>query len=522
MKMSGEDDVMGFFKRMLDINRQNSKHIPDKNEVQPTKMFSSLQENIHHIQEAFFHTEDLQQRPVVFHDMSGVLLFIQPLCDQEKIREEILKPLSLAEVEKIEDIVTAIQTKTLMELEKAVDFMIQGYAVLFFEGIEQYYAVQVDAIYKRDTSEPDTEKVVRGSHQGFIENTSVNLQMVRRLIKNRNLVVRRYKIGKETNTEVSIAYMHNLANPELIQEIERRINDINADTIVSTDFVEEYIEDESFSPFPQMLHTERPDRVVGNLMEGRVAIFADGTPTASIVPVTFFAFYQSTDDYSSRTIPGSFIRFIRLLSFIIAIGLPAYYIAVVSFHYQVIPGDLLYPIKGSVEDIPYPPILEALFMELTVELLREAGIRLPGPISQTIGIVGGLVIGDAVVKAGLVSNTMIIVVALTAIASFVVPSHDMSTSVRVLRFPVMIAASLFGFVGVVMSLTFIVIHLCKLESFGTPYLAPMAPLRLKDWKDVIIRLPYWKFNQRPLDAQPQKLQQESYSREWHEDDERKK
>lgn len=514
---------MGFFKRMFNNNKRSSKRTPNKSENQSTKTFSSLQENIQYIQEALFHTEDLQQRSVLFHGMSGVLLFIQPLCDQEKIREEILKPLSLADGEKIEDIVTAIQTKTIMELEKAVDLMIEGYAVLFFEGIEECYAVQVDAIYKRDVSEPNNEKIVRGSHQGFIENTTVNLQLVRKIIKNRSLVVRRYQIGKETNTEVSIAYMQNLANPELIEEIDRRIKDINADTIVSTDFVEEYIEDESFSPFPQMLHTERPDRVVGNLMEGRAAIFADGTPTVSIVPVTFFAFYQSTDDYNSRTIPGSFIRLIRLLSFIIAINLPAYYIAVVSFHNQVIPADLFFPVKGSVEDIPYPPILEALFMELTIELLREAGIRLPGPVGQTIGIVGGLVIGDAVVKAGLVSNTMIIVVALTAIASFVVPSHDMSTSVRILRFPVMIFAALFGFVGISLSITFIVIHLCKLESFGTPYLAPMAPLRLKDWfKDVIIRLPYWKINERPIDAQPQKLQQESYSREWHKDDKRKK
>ncbi|MET3291726.1 UNVERIFIED_CONTAM: hypothetical protein ABID98_004296 [Brevibacillus sp. OAP136] len=211
---------------------------------------------------------------------------------------------------------------------------------------------------------------------------------------------------------------------------------------------------------------------------------------------------------------------IRLFSFFIAILLPAYYIAVLTFHFEVIPTDLFLTLKSGVEKIPFSPILEAMFMELTIELLREASIRLPGRVGQTIGIVGGLVIGDAVVKAGLVSNAMIVVVALTALASFVVPSHEMSGALRILRFPVMLSAALFGFLGIAVSLMAIFIHLCKLQSFGAPYFAPLAPFRWKDFKDALVRMPFWKLNERPLDAHPQKLQQEYRSREWERDDER--
>jgi spore germination protein KA len=212
------------------------------------------------------------------------------------------------------------------------------------------------------------------------------------------------------------------------------------------------------------------------------------------------------------------VRLIRFSAFMIAFILPAAYITVVSFQPEILPINLAYNIQGTLQTVPFPPVLEALLMELTIELIREAGIRLPSPVGQTIGIVGGLVIGDAVVKAGYVSYTMILVVALTSISSFVVPSNDMSTSIRVLRFPLMFSAALFGIIGILFGVMTILIHLCKLESFGTPYMSPIIPLRIRDLKDTIIRLPIWKLNERPQDPHPQVLNQERTSREWEQDE----
>jgi spore germination protein KA len=327
--------------------------------------------------------------------------------------------------------------------------------------------------------------------------------------------VRYYNVGKETKTKFAIIYMEDLANPDLIKEVDKRINSISTDTMLSPGFVQEFMEDDPWSPFPQSLNTERPDRVMSHLMEGRVVLLSEGDPTALIIPVTLFAFYQSPDDFHSRWFIGSFVRMIRFASFLLAVQLPALYIALVSYHPEVLPVDLVYSIKASLDKVPYPPILEAFLMELTLELIREAGVRLPSPVGQTIGIVGGLVIGDAAVRAGLASYTMIIVVALTSISSFVVPSNEMSTSVRIIRFPLMFLSATLGFIGIVLGIMTLLIHLTKLQSFGTPYFAPVAPMRLKDLKDTFLRLPIWKMNERPHDPHPQRMKQEDdSSRRW--------
>ncbi|MNN40723.1 Spore germination protein A1 [compost metagenome] len=240
------------------------------------------------------------------------------------------------------------------------------------------------------------------------------------------------------------------------------------------------------------MNTERPDHASSYLLDGRVAIFLDGDPTALIVPASFFAFYQTPDDYNNRWLIASFIRLIRLISFVTAFQLPAIYIATVSFHSNVLPLQLFFTVQGSLTRVPFPPFIEAMLLEIIFELLREAGLRLPSRVGQTIGIVGGLVIGDAIVKAGMVSYTMIIVVALTAISSFLIPSNEMSSAIRILRFPLMIVASLFGYIGISFGLTLLFIHLCKLESFGKPYFTPLAPLRIKGLKDTFLRFPIWE------------------------------
>lgn len=371
-------------------------------------------------------------------------------------------------------------------------------------GAEEFYILSSEKTYARSTDEPENEGIIRGPHNGFIEHLSVNLNLIRKQIISTSLIVRYFYVGSKTRTKVAIVYMQDLANPELVKEVEKRIKAISSDMVLPPGFIQEFTEDNPFSLFPQQLSTERPDRVTANLMEGRVTILTEGSPTALIAPVSFFAFYQSPDDYNGRWIISSFLRMIRMMSFLIAFTLPAIYIATVSFHSAILPLELAHTIKKSLENVPFPAIVEAMLLEVIFEVLREAGIRLPSRVGQTIGIVGGLVIGDAIVRAGLVSYTMIIVVSLTAISSFLVPSHEMSSAVRILRFPMMIGAALFGYIGIAFGMLILLIHLCKLETFGSPYFAPMAPFRLSDMKDVFIRFPIWTLQQRPHDSRPKK------------------
>lgn len=393
--------------------------------------------------------------------------------------------------------------------------------VAIFEGNSKI-AFLLDTVFfeSRAVMEPDSEKIIGGSHDGFVENLNKNVNLLRNRIRTPNLKSEIMTVGKgEITTNVSILYVENIASPDVIEKVKYRISTIKLENHLTPGKLEEFIEDSSYSPFPQILETERPDRVAANLLDGRIVVLVEGSATASIMPVTFFSFYQSPDDYNSRFILGSFIRLLRFIGFFISISLPSIYIAIVSFHYEVLPFELVTNIKGSLEYVPYPPVIEALIMQLTLELLREAAIRLPTAMSQTVAIVGGLVIGTAIVEANLVSNTMIIVIAITAIASFTVPIHEMSSSIRLLSFPMIIGASLLGLVGIIVGFMFLMIHLVKLESFGVPYFSPLGPMRVTDLKDSLIRMPIWKMKTRPSSADPSDKRQSTGKKGWADDGE---
>lgn len=511
---------MGFFRKMFTNNRKSlTSKGSGEARLKGQNVSPSVEENLTYIQNAFFHTEDLKTRTISYQGKKGLLVYLNSTTDFSKIMNGILTPLSRSTGEKpFEEVITSPHVEKNTHLNSVIEEIVHGRVAVLFEGLNVCYIVQAHAIYKRDVSEPDNEKVIRGSHEGFVENLIVNIHLIRKRMENRQLTVKYHTLGKETRTKTALMYMHNLVNPQVVKEIERRLKDIRADQMLSPGFIQEYIEERTFSIFPQMLNTERPDRVMGQLMEGRVALLMEGSPTVLIAPITFSAFYQSPDEYNARPVVGSFIRLIRFLSFFTAVFLPAFYIAVVSFHPEVVPSELVWAMRSSVKEIPFRPILEALLLELTVELIREGGIRLPSPVGQTIGIVGGLVIGQSAVEAKLVSNTMIIVVALTAIASFVVPSNEMGASVRILRFPLMFMAAFLGFPGITFGVIFLLIHLARLESFGTPYFAPAMPFRLRDMKDTLIRFAVWQLDERPVETKPQRLKQESDSRGWLRDD----
>jgi spore germination protein len=279
--------------------------------------------------------------------------------------------------------------------------------------------------------------------------------------------------------------------------VENRIKRIDIDSVPESGYVEQLIEDNYLSPFPQVQNTERPDRVVAALMEGRVAILLDGTPFALIVPVTLSMMLQSPEDYYERWIPGTFIRMLRYLAAILALFTPSLYIAFISFHSGLIPTKLAISIIGTRSGVPFPALIEALFMEIAIEILREAGLRLPKPIGPAMGIVGGLIIGEAAVQAGIVSPVLVIVVALTAISSFSIPHYSIGITLRMLRFPAMICAATFGLYGVILFFLLMTSHLVKLKSFGVPYLSPAVPYRLSEWKDLMVRMPLMMMKRRP-------------------------
>ncbi|WP_298467495.1 spore germination protein [uncultured Psychrobacillus sp.] len=388
--------------------------------------------------------------------------------------------------------------------QKLIEYVCNGESIVILLDTNEMIRLNSPNFVYRTPDEPANEEVLRGSHEGFVENYDSNVSLIRKRIKNNKLIVKKIVIGKETNTLVYYFYMEDVVDQEALKTVEERLNAIDIDMFYSGGQLSDYLDDQVWSPFPQLLNTERPDRVVANILEGKIAIMTDITPTALIGPVTFFSFYQSPDDFNSRVLVGTFYRVMRILSFLTAIFLPAFYIAIVSFHFEVLPLELANKVKSDINQIPYRPLIEALIMEITIELIREASVRLPKSIGQTIGIVGGLVIGESIVSAGLVSNLMVIVVAFTAISSFVAPSVELNTSIRVLRFPFMILASLFGFFGIMIGTFILVVHLLNLSSLKRPYFSPIIPFEPKELHKIFFREPYYKAKKQVTSFSPQK------------------
>lgn len=388
--------------------------------------------------------------------------------------------------------------------QKIIEYICNGETIIILPQMQDMIRLNSPDFVHRTPDEPDNEQILRGSHEGLVENFDSNMSLIRKRIKNNKLIVKKVTIGKETKTQAYYVYLDDVVDKEALKTVESRLQSMNLDMYYSVGQLNDHLDDHVWSPFPQLLNTERPDRVVANILEGKIAIMTDISPTALIGPVTFYSFYQSPDDFNSRVLIGTFYRIMRMISLVAAIFLPALYIAIVSFHFEVIPLELANKVKMDINQIPYRPFIEALIMEITIELIREASVRLPKSIGQTIGIVGGLVIGESIVSAGLVSNLMVIVVAFTAISSFVVPSVELNTAIRVLRFPFMILASLFGFFGIMIGTFLLIIHLLNLSSLKQPYFSPLIPFQPKELKKVFFREPYYRANKQVTSFSPKK------------------
>ena len=434
----------------------------------------------------------------------AALVYLLGLSDKNAINNNILRPLlhkpGAGESTDGELPVAVGNIQWFTEWSKVEQAIFEGYSVLFIDGRTDALALDTQGWPQRAIEDPQLESSLKGAHQGFVETAGQNITLVRRYIPNRELKVKQLRVGSRGRTRILIVYLADVANPEILQELEDRITQLDVDAIVSSGELAEFIEDNPYSPFPQFISTERPDAAASQLLQGRIMVVVDGSPIVIIAPAAISTFFQNVDDYGTRWLVSSFLRMLRFLAFFIALFLPSFYIALISYNYELIPAKLLLTIGESRERVPFPPIVEALMMEITLEMMRESGIRLPAPIGQTVGIVGGIVIGQTAVQAGIVSNIMVVIVAFTAIASFILPNYDMSAGVRLLRFPMMFITFMFGIVGIVIGMMLIMIHLVSLESLGTPYGSPFAPMRFSDWKDTFIRLPVWKMNKRPTGA----------------------
>lgn len=452
-------------------------------------------------------------------EVEAALAYIDGLAARDMINEHILKSAMLeAGMERsaaarlrpgdvvqrvLERLLSVAEAETTREWDRVLDALTSGNTVILFDNVPRALVASTPGWPQRQVLEPATEVVVRGPREGFVETIRVNETLIRRRIKDAKLRFDSLEIGRLSKTQVSIGYIEDIADPDVVGEVRERLRRIDIDAVLESGYLEEYIQDNTWSFFPQTLRTERPDAVAGSLLEGRVVILTDGTPFALIIPVTLSMFLSSPEDYYERFPIGTLIRFLRYVSFLTALTLPALYIAITTFHQELLPSDLILAIASSRQGVPYPALVEALLLETLFEVLREAGVRLPRVIGQAVSIVGALVVGEAAVSAGLVSPAMVIVVAMTAIASFATPVFSFAISARILRFFFMFAASTVGLFGIQIVSLLLLLHLVSLRSFGVPYLSPVTPFRRSDFKDVFVRMPLWMMITRPkaLDVQ---------------------
>ena len=495
---------------------QNCNASFSEEELKKMPISYSLIENMRKLNEIIGKNDDLIIRNITL-GRSGVkpatVFYLVNMIDASRMDSDIMHPLVLDAytsglntsceiIEQLQagNLITRGQTKTVQNFNDLLAGVLTGEVGIFIDKVNEAYIISAKGYKYRNVAETEVEPVVRGPREAFVEALSVNMGLIRRRLHSPNLVFESLEIGTVGKIKVCMVYIKGICPVGLSDEVRSRLEGISIDDILESSYIEELIQDHPYSIFPQMRNTERPDVVVSSLLEGRVAIITDNTPVALIAPGEFFSLMQTAEDYYNRYTFSSLIRLLRYFCLIIAMLLPALYIAITNYHQEMVPNGLLISIISARAQVPFPALVEALSMEITFEILREAGVRLPKPIGQAVSIVGALVIGQAAVQANIVSPLMVIVVALTGIATFAIPQFNVSLPVRILRFFLMLLASVFGMYGVMIGILFIMLHLFSMESFGKPYMAPLSPVRAGDLKDTLIRFPWWALVKRPVNS----------------------
>ena len=435
-----------------------------------------IDENTAYLTQAFSSATDLVVRKFSAFDKTYCLVYIKTICDVTILENFIIKPLLFKDHLHPQDLPVP-DIKPLDCWKDITQNLTTGHFILFQEGESAAYAANASNFAHRSVGESTSEQSIRGSHEGFIENYESNLSLMRTYLRTEQFIMKDIIIGEELPIRMGIGYLGNKADPLVIEKVKERLKTFRVDGAITGGKLQDHLQDNKYSPFPQYLSTERPSRVAEHLSNGAVVVMIDGSSTVYILPTTFFAFYHAPDDIQSPKYISYTDRALRLIALFLTIVLPPFYIAVVSFNFEIIPDALVANVKGALQIIPFNPLIEALIMQIILELLKEAAIRLPQSISPTIGVVGALVIGTTIVQANLISSTMLIVIALTAISSFVIPNHEMTLIIRIFSFPLMVLSYILGLMGLTLGITLIIIHLCTLKSMGQPYLTSLLPYR---------------------------------------------
>jgi len=479
----------------------------------PTYLSKNLEENLQILREALGQSSDVVIRDMKINSNSNVdaaVVYIDGLVDRDLVNHDILQPL-MFNLQLIKDnvsqnhsslidfikssVLTVGQISGTEEIDAVISNVLLGNTAILAEGVTQALLIDAKGWEARSIAEPTNEVSIRGPKDSFTETLRTNTALLRRKIRDPRLTFQSLQIGERSKTDVSIAYIKGVTPDNLIAEVNQRLKRIDTDAILDVGYIEQFIEDSPVSLFPTVGTSERPDVVAAKILEGRAAIFVDGSPMALTMPFLFIEGFQNPDDYYARPFFASFIRWVRLVGFILSIYLPGIFVSLSAFHPELFPTQLLVSVAAAREGLPFPVVLEALLMLMLFEILREAGLRMPRSLGQAVSIVGALVIGQAAVSAGLVGAPMVIVIAGTAIASFlVVPYADVGALLRLIMTVVAGHLGLFGMVIVQLE---ILSYLASLRSLGVPYLSPVAPLNLSGLKDTFLRAPLWAMDSRP-------------------------
>ena len=531
------------------IISSSSNDLPKEEKIDTTKVFPTLSVNIEYLKSKYnlLINSDIKTRefilPIKSKDFKACLLYIDGMVDGDTINEFILKPLllrnsitmqennnsvaiskniSVKKVRKfnLEDFLynSLIPQNSIYkenEFDKIVSKVNAGFCALLVDTLPIIFCIETKGFKGRSVAEPITESVVKGAHEAFVENIRINTSMIRKIINNENLIIEEVKVGKISKTQVAICYMKNITNDDLVAEAKFRINNLDIDFLLSSGQLEQFIKDNSNSSFPQTISTERPDKTCNYLLLGRVVLIVNGSPFAVIIPAIFIDFLTSPEDVNLNYHYANFLRFIRCLSIFFALLLPGLYIAITTFHDELIPSELLFAIITAREAIPFPIIFEILIMEFSFELIQEASIRVSSSFSTTVGIIGALILGDAAVSANIVSPILIIIVAFTGICSFAIPDNSLKFSIRMFRFMYIILGYIAGFLGISLGFFVHFIILADYSSFGLPFFSPYIPFSSFTGNDDLLMKPIWKREKRSLGLNTKRSEMESHiSMKW--------
>lgn len=469
-----------------------------------------IENKVNSIKNSIGSTFELSLRTLRINDKNGLeikcmILYLDSIIDVNILNRDIISPI-LSRENKIdkknavydlnEKCIQVGKTEIIEDVNECVQKILKGCALILIENNNEIISCSISKIPKRSIPKAEIEKTLRGPNESFIEDINDNIALIRKVLKDKNLTIKEIKVGARSQSEVAILFIKDIADEDIVDIIQKRIESIKIDAVEDIGMIEQELEDRTFSFFAQMKVTEKPDKAVSHMLEGKVAIMMNGSPFALIAPVTLIDFLKASDDYYLRIFGGNLGIIIRCISIMLIVYLPAYYQALLQYHPDYLPTALFDPIITSRSGIPFPPFIEILFSMLIVEILREGGIRLPSPIAQTLSVVGGIIFGQAAINSKIVSSTTLLVVGISTVAGFSLQYVNANIGVRIISFVMLIFSGFFGMLGMTIFSFILISYLCSMDSFGVPYFAPFGPIIWKDFKDSVIRFPIYLMKKR--------------------------